>query len=242
MSGLPWLVLPTFNEAENLERIVVAAGAALRGASPDGFRILVVDDGSPDGTGAIADRLAQEQPEVQVLHRSVREGLGPAYLAGFRRALDAGAGFVFEMDSDFSHDPADLARLLRAVRDDGADLALGSRYVAGGGVADWGLVRRIVSRGGSRYAQVVLGIGVRDLTGGFKCFRADVLEAIDLPTVRSRGYAFQVELTYRTIGAGFRVVEVPITFRDRELGTSKMSWRIAAEAMWLVPSLRFQRR
>ncbi len=242
MLGLPWLVLPTFNEAENLARIIAAASDVLVDASPDGFRILVVDDGSPDGTGAIADRLAQERPEVQVLHRMTREGLGPAYLAGFRHALDAGAGFVFEMDSDFSHDPADLARLLRAVRDDGADLALGSRYVAGGGVADWGLLRRFVSRGGSRYAQAVLGIGVRDLTGGFKCFRAEVLAAIDLPTVRSRGYAFQVELTYRAIGSGFRVVEVPIVFRDRQLGTSKMSWRIAAEAIWLVPSLRFRRR
>ena len=238
MSGLPWLVLPTFNEAENLERIVVAAGAALRGACPDGFRILVVDDGSPDGTGAIADRLAQEQPEVQVLHRTVREGLGPAYLAGFRRALDAGAGFVFEMDSDFSHDPADLARLLRAVRDDGADLALGSRYVAGGGVADWGLVRRIVSRGGSRYAQVVLGIGVQDLTGGFKCYRRAVLEAIDWDRVRSDGYAFQIEITFKAWRKGFRIREIPILFVDRHAGESKMSRRIVWEAVWMVWRLR----
>ena len=242
LPGLPWLVLPTFNEAENLERIVAAASDVLAVAAPGGFRILVVDDGSPDGTGAIADRLAQERAEVQVLHRTAREGLGPAYLAGFRQALDGGAGCVFEMDSDFSHDPADLARLLAAVGEGGADLALGSRYVPGGGVADWGAVRRFVSRGGSRYAQAVLGIPVSDLTGGFKCFRAEVLEAIDLPTVRSRGYAFQVELTFRAIRAGFRVVEVPITFRDRELGTSKMSWRIAAEAMWLVPALRLQHR
>lgn len=242
MPGLPWLVLPTFNEAENLERIVAAASDVLAVAAPGGFRILVVDDGSPDGTGAIADRLAQERAEVHVLHRTAREGLGPAYLAGFRQALDAGAGCVFEMDSDFSHDPADLARLLAAVGEGGADLALGSRYVPGGGVADWGAVRRFVSRGGSRYAQAVLGIPVSDLTGGFKCFRAEVLEAIDLPTVRSRGYAFQVELTFRAIRAGFKVVEVPITFRDRELGTSKMSWRIAAEAMWLVPALRLQHR
>ena len=239
MSGLPWLVLPTFNEAENLERIVRAASGVLSAAAPEGFRILVVDDDSPDGTGRIADALAAEHSEVQVLHRTVREGLGPAYLAGFAQALTAGAGYVFEMDSDFSHDPADLARLLSAVRDGGADVALGSRYVTGGGVADWGVVRRIVSRGGSRYAQTVLGLPVRDLTGGFKCFRADVLRAIDLPTVRSRGYAFQVELTHRAIRAGFAVVEVPITFRDREHGTSKMSWRIAAEAAWLVPALRF---
>ena len=238
MPGPPWLVLPTFNEAENIGRIVAAALGVLREASPEGFAILVVDDGSPDGTGRLADELAAGHAEVSVLHRSEREGLGPAYLAGFRHALDHGAGYVFEMDSDFSHDPADLARLLAAVRDDGADVALGSRYVAGGAVADWGLLRRIVSRGGSRYAQVVLGVDVRDLTGGFKCFRAEVLEAIDLPTVRSRGYAFQVELTYRALQAGFRVVEVPIAFRDRERGTSKMSWRIAAEAVWLVPALR----
>ena len=240
MPGFPWLVLPTFNEAENIERLVIAAADVLRGAAPEGFRILIVDDGSPDGTGEIADRLAREHDAVGVLHRTEREGLGPAYLAGFRHALDGGAGYVFEMDSDFSHDPADLARLLAAVRKGGADVALGSRYVQGGGVSDWGLLRRVVSRGGSRYAELVLGISVHDLTGGFKCFRAEVLEAIDLPTVRSRGYAFQVELTYRAIRRGFRVVEVPIVFRDRQAGTSKMSWRIAAEAMWLVPALRLR--
>ena len=243
MRGPAWLVLPTFNEAENLDRIVAAARAVLADASPEGFRILVVDDGSPDGTGAIADRLAAEHPgEVQVLHRTVREGLGPAYLAGFRHALDAGAGAVLEMDSDFSHDPADLARLLAPIRDGSADLALGSRYTPGGAVADWGLLRRVVSRGGCLYAQAVLTAPVRDLTGGFKCFRAEVLEAIDLEHVRSRGYAFQVELTYRALRRGFRVVEVPITFRDRELGQSKMSWRIAAEAIWLVPALRLRER
>jgi dolichol-phosphate mannosyltransferase len=243
MRGPVWLVLPTFNEAENLQRIVAAARAVLAGAAPEGFRILVVDDGSPDGTGAIADRLAAEHPgEVEVLHRTVREGLGPAYLAGFRHALDAGAGAVMEMDSDFSHDPADLARLLAPVRAGTADLALGSRYTQGGAVADWGRGRRIISRGGCLYAQAVLTAPVRDLTGGFKCFRAEVLEAIDLPSVRSRGYAFQVELTYRALRRGFRVVEVPITFRDRELGQSKMSWRIAAEAIWLVPALRVRDR
>src|SRR5947207_1825879 len=186
----------------------------------------------------IADGLAERFAEVEVLHRPRREGLGPAYLAGFARALSGGAGYVFEMDADLSHDPADLARLLAAVRDGGADLALGSRYVRGGAVADWGAVRRIVSRGGSWYARRALGLQVRDLTGGFKCFRADVLREIDLPSVRSRGYAFQVELTYRTIVRGRRVVEVPIVFRDRELGTSKMSWRITAEAALLVPQLR----
>ena len=201
--------------------------------------MLVVDDDSPDGTGALADELAAAHPgEVEVLHRPLREGLGPAYLAGFARALAAGAGHVFEMDADLSHDPADLARLLAAVRDGGADLALGSRYVEGGGVADWGVIRRVVSRGGSGYARRALGLDVRDLTGGFKCFRAEVLRQIDLASVRSRGYAFQVELTYRAIVRGFRVVEVPIVFRDRELGTSKMSWRITTEAAVLVPQLR----
>jgi dolichol-phosphate mannosyltransferase len=241
MRGPAWLVLPTFNEAENLERIVAAAREVLARAAPEGFRILVVDDDSPDGTGRIADRLAAEHPaEVEVLHRTAREGLGPAYLAGFRHALDGGAGAVMEMDSDFSHDPADLARLLRPVQSGAADLALGSRYVRGGAVEDWGLLRRFVSRGGCLYAQGLLGAQVRDLTGGFKCFAAEVLEAIDLPTVRSRGYAFQVELTYRALRHGFRVVEVPIVFRDREHGQSKMSWRIAAEAIWLVPAMRMR--
>ena len=239
MSGEPWLILPTYNEAENACAIVTAAAAVLAAAAPDGFRILIVDDGSPDGTGRIADELAADHDWMQVLHRSEKNGIGPAYLAGFRHALDAGAGYVMEMDSDFSHDPADLARLLQAVRD-GADLALGSRYVPGGGVVDWGLLRRVVSEGGSTYARLVLGLRVRDLTGGFKCFRREVLEAIHFDSVRSQGYAFQVELTYRAVQAGFRVVEVPITFRDRQQGTSKMSWRIAAEAMWLVPLLRFR--
>jgi dolichol-phosphate mannosyltransferase len=239
MTGPAWLVLPTFNEAENLETAVTAARRVLGAATPEGFRVLIVDDNSPDGTGALADALAAAHPdEVEVLHRPVREGLGPAYLAGFDRALAAGASHVFEMDADLSHDPADLARLLSAVRDGGADVALGSRYVPDGGVADWGTVRRLVSRGGSWYARRALGLEVRDLTGGFKCFRADVLDAIDLPSVRSRGYAFQVELTYRAIVCGFAVVEVPIVFRDRELGTSKMSWRITAEAAWIVPHLR----
>jgi dolichol-phosphate mannosyltransferase len=238
MSGVPWLILPTFDEAENIELIVDAALGVLGAAAPDGFKILVVDDDSPDGTGRIADRLAAEHEQVAVLHRTVREGLGPAYIAGFTHALAHGAGFVFEMDSDFSHDPADLARLLATVRDGAADLALGSRYVAGGAVKDWGLLRRVISRGGSVYAAVILGLPVRDLTGGFKCFRAEVLEAIDLPTVEAHGYAFQVELTNRAIRRGFRVVEVPITFRDRLRGKSKMSARIAIEAMFLVPRLR----
>jgi dolichol-phosphate mannosyltransferase len=239
VSGEPWLILPTYNEADNVEPIVGAAGDVLARASPAGFRVLIVDDGSPDGTGAIADRLAAERGWLEVLHRSEKNGIGPAYLAGFRHALDRDAGFLMEMDSDFSHDPADLARLLAAVNA-GADLALGSRYVPGGGVNDWGLVRRLVSEGGSTYARWVLGLKVRDLTGGFKCFRREVLEAIHFDGVRSRGYAFQVELTYRAVRAGFRVVEVPIIFRDRRVGQSKMSWRIAAEAMVLVPRLRFR--
>jgi dolichol-phosphate mannosyltransferase len=236
--GEPWLILPTYNEADNVEAIMNAAAGVLASAAPEGFRILVVDDGSPDGTGQIADAMAARNEWARVLHRTEKGGIGPAYLAGFEVALGEGAGYVMEMDSDFSHDPADLARLLEAARTD-ADLALGSRYVPGGGVVDWGLLRRLISEGGSAYARIVLGLKVRDLTGGFKCFRAGVLEAIDFETVRSRGYAFQVELTYRAVQRGFRVVEVPITFRDREHGQSKMSWRIAAEAMWLVPMLRF---
>ncbi len=238
MSGKAWLILPTYNEAENIEAILAAAGAVLSEAAHEGFSVLVVDDGSPDGTGEIADRLATEHEWVQVLHRKQKNGIGPAYLAGFRHALKHGAGYVMEMDSDFSHDPADLARLLQAVYA-GADLALGSRYVPGGGVSDWGLLRRFVSEGGSTYARLVLGLKVRDLTGGFKCFRRETLEVIDFDGVRSQGYAFQVELTYRAVRAGFEVVEVPIVFRDRQQGQSKMSWRIAAEAMWLVPRLRF---
>ncbi len=240
-SGTPWLVLPTYNEAKNIEAIVNAAGRVLGAANDEDYKILVVDDGSPDGTGDIADRLAEERAQVEVLHRSEKNGIGPAYLAGFAHALEHGAAYVMEMDSDFSHDPADLARLLAAVRS-GADLALGSRYVPGGGVSDWGLLRRFISEGGSTYARWMLGLKVKDLTGGFKCFRREVLEAIHFDGVRSQGYAFQVELTYRAVRAGFAVVEVPIVFKDRELGESKMSWKIAVEAMWLVPKLRFGRQ
>jgi dolichol-phosphate mannosyltransferase len=230
--GPAWLVLPTYNEAENLEPLVEAARAKL----PPGARVLVVDDSSPDGTGEVADRLAERHENVEVLHRPRKEGLGPAYIAGFRRALAGGAGFVLEMDSDFSHDPAYLPRLLEEAKR--ADLVLGSRYVAGGGVSDWGPLRRGVSRGGSTYARLVLGVGVRDLTGGFKCFRREVLEAIDLDAITTRGYAFQVELTYRAIRRGFRVVEVPILFRERRVGTSKMDLSIVAEAVWRLPLLR----
>jgi dolichol-phosphate mannosyltransferase len=227
-----WLILPTYNEAENIEPIVRAARGRLR----DGDRILVVDDNSPDGTGQIADRLAAEIDGVEVLHRPAKQGLGRAYLAGFRCALDGGAELVLEMDSDFSHDPADLPRLITAAQD--ADLVLGSRYVRGGSVVDWGLVRKLVSRGGSWYARTVLGVGVRDLTGGFKCFRRSVLESLDLESVHADGYGFQIELTYRAIKAGFNVVEIPIIFRDRRVGQSKMNARIALEAVWKVPALR----
>jgi dolichol-phosphate mannosyltransferase len=199
--------------------------------------VLVIDDNSPDGTGELADRLAQELDYVDVLHREHKEGLGPAYLAGFRRALSDGADLVLEMDCDFSHDPNDVPRLLAAV-EHGADLALGSRYIPGGGVRNWGLLRRLISEGGSLYARILLGVAVRDLTGGFKCYRRAVLEAIDLDAVDSKGYAFQIETTYRALRAGFKVVEVPITFADREVGGSKMSKAIVAEAIWKVPGLR----
>jgi dolichol-phosphate mannosyltransferase len=234
--GPAWLVLPTYNEAENIERLVAAVLPKL----PDDARILVVDDGSPDGTGRIADRLAAGDERIEVLHRTQKEGLGPAYIAGFRKALEEGAGLILEMDADFSHDPAYLPRLLEASRR--ADLVIGSRYVAGGGVANWGPLRRGISRGGSAYARLVLGVKVRDLTGGFKCFRREVLEAIDLDSVDARGYAFQVEMTYRALQAGFRVVEVPIVFRDRHAGSSKMDSSIVVEAIWRVPRLRFGRR
>lgn len=230
-----WLVLPTYNEAENLEPLVAAARVRL----PASRRVLIVDDNSPDGTGEIADRLAAAHDDVSVLHRPAKQGLGPAYLAGFREALARGAGLVIEMDSDFSHDPAYLPQLLRAV--ESADVAIGSRYVPGGGVTEWGKVRRFISRGGSRYARAILGVEVRDLTGGFKCFRREVLEAIDLDEVKSLGYAFQVEMTYRALRAGFEVVEVPIVFRDRTEGASKMSKAIVAEAIWRVPLMRLRR-
>jgi dolichol-phosphate mannosyltransferase len=230
-----WLVLPTYNEADNLEAIV----AAVRDQLPPSRRVLVVDDASPDGTGEIADRLAARHEDVEVLHRRAKEGLGPAYIAGFKRALAAGAELICEMDADFSHDPAFLPRLIEAAGS--ADVVLGSRYVEGGGVTDWGPVRRSISRWGSRYAKAVLGLRLNDLTGGFKCFHREVLEAIDLDTIESRGYAFQVEVTYRAVRAGFRVVEVPIVFAERRVGSSKMSKSIVAEAIWRVPAMRRRR-
>jgi dolichol-phosphate mannosyltransferase len=227
-----WLVVPTYNEASNIEAIVTAVRERLDPPR----HVLVVDDSSPDGTGQIADRLAAEHSDVSVLHRPRKEGLGPAYVAGFREALAGGAQLVGQMDADFSHDPADLPRLVAASKD--ADLVLGSRYVRGGGVEEWGPLRRLISRGGCGYARAVLGVGVHDLTGGFKVFRREVLEAIDLGSISAFGYAFQVETTYRTITAGFRVVELPIVFRDRRVGESKMTRRIVLEAAWRVPVMR----
>ena len=229
------LCLPTYNERENLEAMVSALGEALDTARD---RVLVIDDGSPDGTGEIADRLADELDWVSVLHRAKKEGIGPAYIAGFRQALADGAELVLEMDCDFSHDPADVPRLIAATDD--ADLALGSRYTPGGGTANWGLMRRFVSRGGCLYAQALLGMRVRDLTGGFKCFRRAALEAIDLDALSAHGYAFQIEATYRVQRAGLRIVEVPITFVERRAGASKMTSSIVAEAMWKVPLLRLR--
>ncbi len=224
------ICLPTYNERENLESM-------LRALAAHDVNVLVVDDNSPDGTGEIADRLAAELDFVSVLHREHKEGLGPAYLAGFRRALADGAELILEMDCDFSHNPADVPRLIDACRQ-GADLALGSRYIPGGGTENWGIGRRIVSWGGSFYARVLLGVRIRDLTGGFKCYRRRVLETIDLDGIHSKGYAFQIEGTYRTLRKGFRVVEVPIRFVDRTEGTSKMSRAIFLEAVTKVPALR----
>jgi len=232
-----WVVIPTYCEAENVDPVVRAVLRSLAGAEVEPH-VLVVDDSSPDGTGAIADRLAAELPAVHVLHRATKEGLGRAYRAGFAHALAAGAELVLEMDADFSHEPAALPALVAAVRG-GADLALGSRYVPGGRVEGWPAHRRLLSRGGCLYAQAVLTAPVRDLTGGLKCFRRSALEQVDLETVRSNGYVFQIELTYRLLKAGMRVVEVPITFRERDVGASKMTMRIAAEAVWKVPALRF---
>jgi dolichol-phosphate mannosyltransferase len=226
------ICLPTYNERDNLDPMLRSLERVL---PPDG-RVLVIDDASPDGTGALADRLAGELDFVRVLHRSRKEGLGPAYLAGFRHALAEGAELVLEMDCDFSHDPEDVPRLVGAAA--GADLVLGSRYVPGGSIANWSAGRRFVSAAGSLYARLLLGIPIRDLTGGFKCYRREVLERIGLGTIASRGYAFQIETTYRTLRAGFTVAEIPITFVDREQGASKMNRRIVFEAAWKVPALR----
>ena len=234
-----WLVLPTYNEAENIGPLVRAALPRLASTGLP-HHVLIVDDNSPDGTGRTADDLAADHEQVEVLHRERKEGLGRAYLAGFALALGRGADLIMEMDSDFSHDPADLPRLIAAAG--AADLVLGSRYVPGGGIANWGLMRRLTSRGGCTYARRLLAVPVRDLTGGFKCFHRRVLEGIDLEHVHADGYAFQIELTYRAIKAGFTVAEVPILFHEREVGNSKMTTRIALEAVWKVPALKLRLR
>ncbi|MEA2481262.1 MAG: dolichol-phosphate mannosyltransferase [Thermoleophilaceae bacterium] len=232
-----WIVLPTYNEAENIARLVEAVLPEL--ASTGEHRILVVDDDSPDGTGRIADDLAARHEAVEVLHRAGKEGLGRAYVAGFERALAGGAELIMEMDADFSHDPADIPRLVHEARN-GADLVLGSRYARGGGIENWGVGRRIVSRGGCLYAQAILRVPVRDLTGGFKCFRRRVIEGIGIQQMHADGYGFQIELTYRALKAGFHVRELPIVFRERRAGASKMSARIAVEAVWKVPALKLR--
>ena len=231
-----WLFLPTYNEAENLEAIVRATTGQLEAGAPGDWRLLVVDDASPDGTGALADRLAAEIDGVEVLHREGKEGLGPAYLAGFDYALTRGAEFVIVMDADFSHDPQHLPAMIAAARE--SDLVLGSRYVAGGRITNWPPLRRVLSRSGSLYARLMLGVKVRDLTTGFRCVRRGVLETVEPSTLRSQGYVFNIELTYRALLAGFTVKEIPICFRDREQGESKMSLPIAIEALRLVPKLR----
>ncbi len=228
--------LPTYNERENLEPMVRALGEQLDTTRD---RVLVIDDNSPDGTGAAADALAAELPWVEVLHRPAKEGLGPAYIAGFRHAISAGAELVIEIDCDFSHDPADVPRLIASC-EEGADVTLGSRWVEGGSTVNWGAGRKLISRGGSFYARTILGVGIRDLTGGFKCFRRPVLEAIDLDAIAARGYGFQIETTYRVLLKGFSVVEVPITFVDRRVGESKMGGSIVVEAMLQVPALRLR--
>ncbi len=226
--------LPTYNESANIERMLRAIESVFLDAGLTG-RVLVIDDASPDGTGDIAERVARELSRVRVLHRVEKQGLGPAYLDGFRQALAEGAELVLEMDCDFSHDPADIPRLVAATQN--ADLVIGSRY-AGGRVENWGVLRRAISRSGSLYAQAVLGLPLHDLTSGFKCYRRDVLEGVGLERISSKGYAFQIETTYRAVRAGFRVVEVPIVFTDREAGSSKMSGGIVAEAIWRVPAIR----
>jgi len=231
------VILPTYNERENLERFVDRLESVFEDNGLSG-RIVVVDDGSPDGTGEIADTLAARHDNLSVIHRQEKQGIGPAYVAGFKQALATETSYIFEMDCDFSHDPANVPAFLKAIKD--ADLVLGSRYVPGGRVENWGLMRRMISRWGGLYARLVLGIPVNDLTGGNKCFRREVLEALDLDSVSSAGYGFQIEMTYRAIKKGFRVKEIPITFADRQLGQSKMSKWIVLEAALMVWKLRLR--
>jgi dolichol-phosphate mannosyltransferase len=232
-----WLMIPTFNEAGNVAHVVRAAVAELERVAPGNHRVLIVDDASPDGTAEIADRLATELGGIEVLRRPGKQGLGRAYLAGFEHALEGGAEIVIVMDADLSHDPIYIPDLLRAARDN--DLVLGSRYVPGGSIADWPRLRRLLSRAGSLYSRRLLDVRVRDLTGGFRCIRREVLEAVELPTLRSQGYVFNIELTFRAHRAGFRIAEIPIRFQDRTVGESKISFGVAVEALWLVPVLRY---
>jgi dolichol-phosphate mannosyltransferase len=236
MNSRIWIVIPTFNEAENIGPIVRAVTDEMDTIALGEYRVLIVDDNSTDGTGELGNGLSEELDQLEVLHRAAKDGLGRAYIAGFKHALANGAELVIQMDADFSHDPKALGALLAGAED--ADLVLGSRYVQGGAVRNWGIVRKVISRGGSAYARAVLRVNVRDLTGGFKCIRRAVLETIDLTSLRADGYVFQIEVTYRAIQSGFDVREVPIVFVDRAVGASKMSWNIALEAMLLVPSLR----
>jgi dolichol-phosphate mannosyltransferase len=229
-----WVVLPTYNEAENLPGIAAAILEALPGAT-----LLVVDDSSPDGTGTLADELSAADPRIRVRHRTAKQGLGRAYLDGFGVALDGGATIVIQMDADWSHDPASLPALIAPIEAGEADLVIGSRYTTGGRVEDWGIGRRVISRGGSMFAKIVLGLGPSDLTGGFKAWRASTLRAVPFDGVRAGGYVFQIEMTYRAVRGGARIQEVPITFRDRREGTSKMSRRIVVEALFVVMGLRW---
>jgi dolichol-phosphate mannosyltransferase len=228
------IVIPTYNEREVLADIVPAVRAAAPAAT-----VLIVDDNSPDGTGALADQIAARDGQVEVMHRSAKEGLGAAYLAAYKQALGSPRGWqrIVQMDADFSHDPQDVPRLLRAL-DEGADVAIGSRYTAGGGTENWGVARKIISRGGGLYARLVLGVGIDDLTAVFKAWRADALRSLDLGAVSAHGYGFQIEMTYRAICGGLRAVEVPIKFVDRRVGQSKMSGNIVLEAVTLVWALR----
>lgn len=234
-----WVVVPTYNEAFNVEPLIEAVCAQFDTNAIEGT-ILVVDDNSPDGTADRVRMVAEREPRVKLLVRAQKEGIGPAYVAGFRAALAGGAERIVQMDADFSHDPADIVRLIDATRD--ADLALGSRYVPGGGIEDWGRLRRLISRFGSWYARLILGCEQRDLTGGFKCFRREVMESLDLGAVAAAGYVFQIEMTYRALVAGFTVVEIPITFTERQVGASKMTGGIVREAALRVPRLRRLRR
>lgn len=237
--GAVWVVVPTYNEAGNIERLTRELTQQFDHTGIHG-RILVVDDGSPDGTAAIVTACAERDPRIELLQRTEKQGIGPAYIAGFRHALAGGAALVVQMDADFSHDPKDVTRLVDAASD--ADLVLGSRYVPGGRVLHWNALRRLISRAGSVYARVVLGLALRDLTGGFKCFRREVLQSLRLDDVAAAGYVFQIEMTYRTLIAGYRVIEIPITFTERQVGESKMTGGIVREAAVRVPRLRRLRR